>query len=372
MTDEATAARRIIRTLRSGAADPFSAKATTVGTAALESKLRATLQSFSVGNFSPSALMVEGDWGSGKSHTAMLCRRYIEELSLPWVHASVDGRGGSLSHLHRSVPTWIEGLRIGPVRGLQQVLEHGLVPRQAAVDWAKASTSPFGQALTLALNGSAKGWLEAMGHQFAMPDYSYQHPKALQLFLDLGTFLGATRAQGGVVVLLDEVENVAREHNIVGRKQAYQTLGTLIRDGGLFLVLFVTPFFIQQCKDDLERGKFSRWFKWGSSGKWFIESLLEIPRLRVPVLDERLAAQLVHKLVDEHRRAYGAQPGTPRTEQLVEAWKSTATRSTRLLVRMTIQHLDLELLGRLGPPPLPAKHPREPGSFVVQTPTLEA
>jgi hypothetical protein len=335
-------ARRIVRTLRAGAVDAVAARAITVGTSSIEAKFSSLLDAFAAAR-KGGVLLVEGDWGAGKSHLSMLLRGEIEKRSLPWIRGLVDGRGGSLSHIHRNLSTWMEGIRFGQVRGLPDALGHGLLNADAAAAWASGESSPFARGLSLGLNGATSGWLLSLGHLYATPDSSYQHPKALALLQDCARFLTSV-ASAGLVLLLDEVENVAREHDIRGRRRCYETLGLLGQDANVFMVLFVTPLFGRQCSEDLRRAEGQWWTGWPGASRWFLTNMAGFQRVRIPPLTPMGAHELVGKIVDVHTAAYGNPSQDVDTDAVLHQWNSTITKSTRLLVRMVVQQLDLNLV----------------------------
>lgn len=343
MKSTANEARRVIRTLRSGAVDPVSARAISIGTEAVESKLKQALDRFA-SNEPPGTVLVVGDWGAGKSHLGSLLRGVLDSRQIAWVHASVDGKGASLGHLNRAVPAWLEGLRIGPARGIRDAIGHGIISPEAALRWAQNRVSSLAQGIKAGMNGAASGWLLALGHMFATPDASYQHPKALELFRGTANFLADVRGNGGLALLLDEVENVTREHDIRGRKKCYETLGVLGSEPSVLLVLFVTPLFFQQCEIDYARGESQWWTAWPSPARQFLTSVKSMARVKVPPLDDEQAVRLASVIGSIHERAYpGRRRGEVKPAGVLSAWRATATRSTRLLVRMVVDELDIQL-----------------------------
>ena len=65
----------------------------------------------------------------------------------------------------------------------------------------------------MALNGWPCGWLLALGHMYTYPDSSYQREKALAVFHSAVEFI-QNSADAGVVILLDELENVSRQWDV--------------------------------------------------------------------------------------------------------------------------------------------------------------
>jgi len=198
-------ARRIVRVLRSGVTNELSARAITVGTEEVEQKIESHLLDMIEGDMRQRMLMVEGDWGFGKSHLRLLITAEMVDLGIPHIHDSIDGRGTSLSHLHRCVPRWMEKTRFGDIYGLRDAIESGKLNYELAWSYCSVRQNYFATALRQALQGRASGWIGAMGYNFRMPDYSYQHQKALDLICSFADFLNAMEL-GGLIFLVDEVQ----------------------------------------------------------------------------------------------------------------------------------------------------------------------
>ncbi|MFX0142101.1 MAG: BREX system ATP-binding domain-containing protein, partial [Candidatus Hodarchaeota archaeon] len=52
-------------------------------------------------------LGIHGDWGSGKSHLQMLFKERAGRDGIALIQDCIDGRAGSLAHIHRCVPRWL-------------------------------------------------------------------------------------------------------------------------------------------------------------------------------------------------------------------------------------------------------------------------
>ena len=50
--------------------------------------------------------MVHADYGFGKTHLELLCMEELLRKNIPYVNDNIDGRSGSLAHIHRCVPRW--------------------------------------------------------------------------------------------------------------------------------------------------------------------------------------------------------------------------------------------------------------------------
>ena len=285
--------------------------------------------------------MIEGEWGSGKSHLAALCRSVLARKHLAWVQSSVDGKGASLSHVNRCVPSWMAQIRIGEVSGLRAAIEQEHLLPDSVVAWSERNPCELGVGLRSALAGFEAGWLRALGHMFAMPDSSRQRDKAIQALIDTSRLLREVWG-GRVVLLLDEVENISREWDVRGRRRAYDTLAALAECTEIQLILFVTPRLIEQVMVDYERSR--KEFEWSIRSSRFLQLILTSDRLAIPRLSLQQAIELIERICEVAGFAAGANIRLrgAAVERLCAAWESTATRSTRLLVRMTVQECDLE------------------------------
>jgi hypothetical protein len=189
------------------------------------------------------------------------------------------------------------------------------------------------------MNGDARAWSVLKGHEFAHPDYGYQHVKALNHLVDLSkTF--SVMDHAGLVLLLDEAENISRQYSVAGRRKTYDTLQKLRRSGNILTVLFVTERFFEQVREDKKKGVFNSWFLWTDEAKQFINSIENAEVLSPPTLNNRMAYALVDKIVKCYQSAYRG-PGKADAKAVIEQWRATSTQSTRLLIRLAVEFLDL-------------------------------
>lgn len=334
-------ARSIIRTLRAGVPSPVASRAITVGTGSIEARIRERFADLLSAKAIAGMLLVEGDWGFGKSHIQMLCLDEIEKCQVPCAYERINGKGSSLAHIHRTVPRWLSGLQFPTACGLFAAFEQQVIAREPALEWCKKQSGSFAQNLYWALQGHASGWLGALGLQFSMPDYPYQHPKAMDVFLSAADMLRHV-GHHGVVLLLDEVENLNQQYDIRGRRKSYDTLGRLRKHRAILPILFVTRRFLQQLEEDKQRGEWNNWRGWSDHARLFVQSLSEVEVLRPPTLNERLAEELVQKLGTLHDAAYGdGVDATSIKSNILRMWRATSTRSVRLLVRLAVNEFDL-------------------------------
>ena len=334
-------ARSIIRTLRAGVPSPAASRAITVGTARIEARIRERFADLVSAKAVAGMLLVEGDWGFGKSHIQMLCLDEIEKRQVPCAYERINGKGSSLAHVHRMVPRWLSSLQFPTAYGLIAAFKQQVIVREQALEWCNKQSSHFAQNLHWALHGHAGGWLGALGLQFSMPDYPYQHSKAMDVLLSAADMLRHV-GHYGMVVLLDEVENLNQQYDIRGRRKSYDTLGRLRKHRAILPILFVTRRFLQQLEEDQQRGKSDNWQGWSDHARLFVQNLNEVEVLRPPTLNEHLAEELVHKLGTLHDAAYGdGVDALAMKSTILRMWRGTSTRSVRLLVRLAVNEFDL-------------------------------
>lgn len=332
--------RKAIRHLRSGVPSPSAARMVTAGTEAVEAQLSKYEEAWRAGlAVAPNMTFISADWGFGKTHLRMLLVDSLVRGNTPFISDHIDGRVGSLAHLHRSVPRWMEALQIGPHVGIRAAIECALNDVPKIRNWCWKRKTSFAQDLNRAVDGREWAWNLVAGHQYQFPDYAYYHMKAFEILGDTATLMAAF-SKGGIVLLLDEAENVTRQHDIRGRRKTYATLGRLASEKHLFSIAFVTERFFGQVKDDMQRGVSEGWVLWPEEARAFLASISSIPVTRPPHLNGVQAKAIVNKITDAYAKAFGCRAPAGFQDLVLAAWGQTATRSVRLLVRITIDALD--------------------------------
>ena len=72
----------------------------------------------------------------------------------------------------------------------------------------------------------------------------------------------------------------------------------------------------------------------------FVNTIYSIPVVTTPRLSDALAKDLVGKIAQVYGQAFNCKVPPRFTELVISPWKQTATKSVRLLVRITIDALD--------------------------------
>jgi hypothetical protein len=331
--------RRAIRHLRSGIASPSAARLITVATDAAETTISKYQRAWLNGSPTSNMVFIHGDWGFGKSHIRMLLVDSFHGQGIPYVSDHVDGKSGSLAHLHRAVPRWLESVHLGSYTGIRSVVEGALNNPSGIKDWCRRHNTWFAWQLGNAMRGIEWAWDLVPGHQFQFPDSSFNHMKALEALLASAALFSAF-SKGGIALLLDEAENVSRQHDIRGRRKTYDTLGRLARVSHLLIFVFVTDRFYEQIRVDTERGTRECWTNWTPLAQEFVNRISSVPVVTTPRLSDALAGDLVRKIAHVYQQAFKCSVPSGFSEQAIATWKRTATKSVRLLVRITIDELD--------------------------------
>jgi hypothetical protein len=333
-------ALRLIKTLRCGTANALSARAISIGTRDVENKLVSASKAVLAGDAKGKMVLVEGDWGTGKSHLRALLSGHLVEMDIPFIYTNIDARGASLAHIHRIMPIWLNLIRIGAASGLRDLFYHDILPRNETIKWTSRRQGPFAEGLRMALGDDSFGWQIALGHFFEAPDSSYQHEKALSLVLSCAELFNSV-GRGGIVLLLDEAENIDKQFDIRGRRKSYDTLWQFVQHPHIIPILFVTRRLYSQITADIAVGRGYGWNNWTQYAKSFVLSFENFEILRPPRFDAQMSYSLMEKIEKVFSIAYGKPYTKLSTESVFSHWKQTPTRTIRLLLRMTINELDI-------------------------------
>jgi hypothetical protein len=223
----------------------------------------------------------------------------------------------------------------------------GTIPERDVLKWAESKWkvskyNAFATGLSRAIRNPAWGWHFALGHNYRNPDYGYQHPKAMELLLSCADFL-SDLGLGGIVLMLDEVENIDKQSDIRGRRKSYDTLAQFASHRGILPVLFVTDRLFRLIEADQERGESDGWWGWDAKTESFMKGFLEREVLRPPKLNDQMALTLVNKIAAIYAASHGPILSTVSPEAIVSHWQRAPIRSVRLLVRLTVNEVDLAM-----------------------------
>jgi hypothetical protein len=233
----------------------------------------------------------------------------------------------------------MESLQMGEYVGVRAIVECALNDVPRVRNWCLKHNTSFALELNRAVDGQESAWSFVAGHQYQFPDYPYYHLKAFETLLDSAALL-TSFCGNGIILLLDEAENVSRQHDIRGRRKTYDTLGRFADERHLFTVLFVTDRFFGQLEDDRQRGLREGWEMWTPAARRFLTRVNSVPLATPPRLNTPMAKMVVQKVGQVYSQAFSCSIPEGFYEEVLNAWHQTATKSVRLLVRIAIDALD--------------------------------
>jgi hypothetical protein len=146
---------------------------------------------------------------------------------------------------------------------------------------------------------------------------------------------------GGLTLLFDEAENIDKQFDIRGRKKSYDTLWQFVQHPNIIPILFVTRRLHTQIATDIELGRVHDWNNWTQNAKSFVLSFENFETLRPPRFTDQMAYSLIGKIENLYSTANGKALTKLATETILSYWKKTPTQTIRLLLRMTINELDV-------------------------------
>src|SRR5208283_1495432 len=118
---------------------------------------------------------------------------------------------------------------------------------------------------------------------------------ALSLVLSCAELL-ASVDRGGIVLLLDEAENIDKQFDIRGRRKSYDTLWHFVQHPHIIPILFVTRRLFTRIKADVEVGRSYGWRNWTQYAKSFVLSFENFEALQPPLFTDQMAHSLMEKI----------------------------------------------------------------------------
>lgn len=298
-------------------------------------------------------LFINGEWGSGKTHSLRVIRSLAIERGHAAAEAVFNARTCPPSHPQRMMPIMTRSLALGEERGIRSIMRALLRDeKRSAVAIAKSPDKVhadiFQAAQTLqglarreetALFGTSQAWRILAGSDIAASDYGYRREKALTRLDWMARFLHLNGA-AGTVLLLDELETIGQLWNRRSRATAYDVLGALVETPRTWCVFGVTERFLSIVYDD------ARSVVYGD-GTPRARRFLDIWRhgnaelVAPPVIDEGDAERLAGAVATLYRRAYPETPdcGTD-CRSAFDRWGRDASRNPRRLVRAIVDVCD--------------------------------
>jgi hypothetical protein len=297
------------------------------------------------------ALLVRGEWGSGKTHFLSYVRAAAARNSISTATIVLNARSTPLNYPQRIYPVIAETLRVGEDAGLKAVLTRALRRIESPQDVERALASheysgPIRELLRVTREdafheiGGHWGWTPLLGADIAAMDYAYKREQALARLRALGLIL-RTLGFGGLVLLFDEAETIDQLWNVRSRVAAYDVLGRMCHTDALWCIFAVTERFDRMVQLDLARdvladpglSQHAQWFlrAWNSN---------RFDTIRLPELDQTVATQIARAVARIYEVAYGRYPENL-PERCVREWSANPARNPRRLVRLLIHRLDI-------------------------------
>lgn len=331
--------RRAIRSLRVGVVPSSHVLELTVGINAVAKNLDREIESLKQKRQNP--CVVSAEWGMGKSNLLSYLREYCLRRNVAVCYINLNGSASAASHPQRFYHRIVADLRLPDTqrRGLANLLGSSLQTANgldAISRWGKANAhkSELADALVDFLNGHRQWAVQRiLGADLSWANYGYKKEKAIRRIGDLGDFLRSL-GYGGLMIQYDELETVGQLWNVRSRQSAYKILYSLTGLKSVWSVCATTDRLGQQLYVDEKSGKL-----FDVEALHFISRYKRLPLLNPPVIDARLAAELLRHVEALYRRVYD-MPANVNVDQVLDRWLRMPFRNPRRLIRHAIDYLD--------------------------------
>lgn len=347
-------ARMALRALRVGAAPVNHASLLSVGQDSVKDLLLTALRR--LGSSQPvEPILVEGNWGSGKSQTLALAKALAREIGLATAAVTFNARTAALSHPNRIYPVLAQSVETGGSVGLRSIVRRLLnddATRADVMAFAVDEGGVFGSALAQLARANDQGDRLLLGHSAAWSilsggdltiwDDRRRKEAAVHRITCLAALLRAC-GYGGLVVLGDELESLGQLWNSVSRAGAYNAMGALFTIPSTVWVLGAAGNFQRVVSADIDHGMRAS-YRLHSAGHRFFEQWTGggFRRLSPPVLGPEDAEHLAMAIAEIYDRAYGglgARAKRPLAD-VVQSWSADPARNPRRLARGLVEALD--------------------------------
>jgi bacteriophage exclusion system BrxC/D-like protein len=342
------AARPAIRSLRTGIVPAAAVQLISVGYSRFRSNLSAGLKGFLSG-ISQKPIFIEGEWGTGKSHTLIYCQSVAASAGLPTCLVSLNARSVPLNHPQRIYGEIAASIRIGSMLGIRPLL-HSVLTDPAWRSRLRQHVSS-GQAgvltwpLSLLLDHYERNdilnprlefaWSFLLGEDLGWADYTYKRDQALGRIESLGESLRAVNG-AGLIALFDEVETIDQLWNYRSRMVAYSVISRLSGMRSIWPLFAITDRFTRLARADYGRAT--------PEAFAFLESITssKLALFQTPQLDHQRAWRLAIAVANLYKEAH---PSVRFSESQVDSWVGewgrNPSRNPRRLIRLVVNRLDL-------------------------------
>ena len=355
---DAIAARRVVRYLKRGVFPPDAIGWLTAGRAAETNHIIDALQEVQQG--SNRHCFVEANYGVGKSHFLKLVESLAlqQQFAVSWV--TINGADHAFNHPTRYLHSILGNVRVldFEVRGLAALcrlwLKNG--QREALLNWASkhASWQTRNALMRLAEYEEEEQYERAEHTNFALEGRDLQHKNGAvhfpEFFKRLENTISLFLAVGyhGVVFLFDEIECIATHlANHRSRLLSYQLANTLTdarRFGSAMFVFATTEDFGEKVSSD--RNVYSYLNKEYQDGCRFAEKWHagEMNVLSIGHISEKDNRRCLARIREVHGRAYGWNPEGQVSDEFIDSYMETATRThhaQRTIIKWFVDILEI-------------------------------
>lgn len=344
--------RAAIRVLRAGTVPDVGIQHLTVGANDLIDTIRTSLLVLEKKK-TPTPLFLNGEWGSGKTHSIRLVRALALESGFATMEAVLNARTCPPNYPQRMMPFMARNVAFGEERGIRSVMGSLLrddkksgkalatIGDRSQADIAQAASTlrAFSCRGESALMGTSAAWRVLTGTDIAHSDYSYRRTKAMLRLHWTTAFLHAAGAKG-TVLLFDELETIDQLWNRRSRATAYDALGGFLDAPRTWCVFGITERFLRIVRED---ARSDLYWQVSPTGRNFLkiwragqEELVAPPKIAA---EEALElASVVERL---YRDAYpGTGNCTAEVRNAVSDWNRSAARNPRRLIRAIVDACD--------------------------------
>lgn len=344
-------ARAALRVLRAGSVPDLDIQELTVGASDLIDSVLASLSTLE--KKSPQPLFLNGEWGSGKTHSIRLVRALALERGYATMEAVMNARTCPPNYPQRMMPLMAHNIAFGEERGIRSVIGSLLSDEEKAgsalASIGDKSQSDIAQAASTlralsnrgetALVGTSAAWRVLTGTDIAHSDYGYRRAKALLRLHWTTAFVQAAGARG-TVLLFDELETIDQLWNRRSRAVAYEALGCFLDAPGTWCVFGVTERFLRLVREDAHSDLY---WQASTGGRRFLKMWREggAELIAPPEIADQEALKLAGVVERMYREVY------PETGECsadvgyaVTDWSRNAARNPRRLIRAIIDACD--------------------------------
>jgi hypothetical protein len=319
-----------------------------VGYSRLRSDLAAGVTAF-LGGINQKPIFIEGEWGTGKSHTLMYCRSFAASVALPTCVVSLNARTVPLNHPQRMYGEIAASIRVGSVIGIRPLLhslltdaalrsklrQHVSLGRAGVLTWSLSVLLDHYERNDILNPRTEFAWSFLLGEDLGWADYAYKRDQALDRIESLGESLRAVNG-AGFMALFDEVETIDQLWNYRSRMVAYSVISRLSNMRSIWPMFAITDRFTRLARTDYGRAT--------PEALAFLQSIAssKLNIFQTPQLDRQRAWRLAMAVAKLYQEAHPVvQFSESEIDAWLEEWGRNPGRNPRRLIRLVVNRLDL-------------------------------